>query len=153
MAISVKSQLMAALESGLKGIEELKMVKRIEKSPIHLDKIPFPSAFFWDEREMVRRNPGGLQDGLAEAELTLLIYVVLRFNAGKPDTINYLMDTIQAKIQNLLVGDPGIWAIAAKVNPITVDKEWPTDVLAALIIRATIYYHHAWVDAFSLTAR
>ena len=139
---TIKSALMAALETTLGTIPELKRVTRVKAWPVELDTTPLPALFFFDEGEDITWIPER-----AQATLSLVTWVFANLTPKGPVSFNDVADLMQARVHDALVSmirPEAAGAYFLKMDSESVRKDLPNDVLGVLVMTHHLTYAHVW---------
>ena len=139
---TIKSALMAAVETVLGTIPELKRVTRVKAWPVELDTCPMPALFFFDEGEDIAWLPNR-----AEATLSLVTWVFANLTPKGPSSFNDVADLMQGRVHDAMVSliqPEKAGAYFMKMDSEAVRKDLPNDVLGVLVMTHKLTYAHVW---------
>ena len=138
---TIKSQIMAAIETELKKITSVKMVKRQEIFPVDLDNAPRPALYFYDDNEIKTQNP----PGIAFVEMPLFVTGVLQMTPAGLTSANSPADDLHGQVEEKIFGlvNPAsglIW----KIGQHRMKKQYASDAVCLVEMEFQVYYGHAW---------
>ena len=144
--LTIKAQIMAALETGLAVIPEVKAVERIRAAATDLDNMQKPVICIYDDQEDMTIKPGRI-----ECKLRVILGVFITLSPAGRSSFNAVADLLQGKIQDALVNNATLKGLLNFVGPQGLNKTFPSDILGMLTLIYQLNYAHNVGDATSQT--
>ena len=144
--LTIKAQIMAALETALAAIPEVMTVERIRAAATDLDNMKKPVVCIYDDQEDTTIKPGRVEN-----KLRIILGVFITLTPAGRSSFNAAADLLQGKIQDALVNNATLKGLLNFIGPQGITKTFPNDTLGMLTLIYQLNYAHNMGDATAQT--